>query len=127
MNQRPIEFIVWDFQKNRWAHQSDVLPSMGLTFGTDDYYTNIAGERMLRFKFCQFIGITDSCGEKLYEGDVVIVKGTKSLGDYLTVIEWSQTGFRLKSNKTYVNDRVLLPSMMTRVANIYSHPEYPDL
>lgn len=127
MNQRPIEFIVWDFQNNRWANQSEVLPSMGLRFGTNDYFINIAGEKALRFKFCQFIGITDKLGEKLFDGDVVKVKGTKRVGEYLTVIEWYLTGYRLRSNRTRVVDGCLLRSMFEKVGNIYSHPEYSHL
>lgn len=60
----------------------------------------------------QSIGIVDKNGKEVYEDDTVDVRGRKRTGTYRTKVIWSGTGFRLKHNDTYMNDGVLLSSML---------------
>ncbi|HSE99927.1 MAG TPA: hypothetical protein VLA48_03440 [Nitrososphaeraceae archaeon] len=43
-------------------------------------------------------------GMDIYEGDRVLVKGTKKIGEYETIIMREQQGWTLQDNKTYLNN-----------------------
>ncbi len=58
-------------------------------------------------------------GKDLYEGDKVIVQGTKRIGKYETEIIKDSYGFKLKVNKTYLNDSRSLLAVIDVIGNIY--------
>lgn len=43
-------------------------------------------------------------GIDIYEGDRVLVKGTKKIGEYETIIVREPQGWTLQENKTYLNN-----------------------
>lgn len=43
-------------------------------------------------------------GIDIYEGDRVLVKGTKKIGEYETTVVREQQGWTLQENKTYLNN-----------------------
>ncbi len=58
-------------------------------------------------------------GVKYFEGDKVIVKGTKRVGEYETFIVFNGTMFTLNENKTYLTDSSVLITIKQNVGNIH--------
>ena len=54
-------------------------------------------------------------GIDYFEGDKVIVKGTKRIGEYETEIIKSIQGWTLKENKTYLNDDKCFISIISKI------------
>lgn len=69
----------------------------------------------------QFIGFTIKTipKTKVFVGDKVLVKGTKSTGLYTTEVIESAFGFTLKENKTYLNDNLCLLRVAAVVGTIF--------
>lgn len=96
---RVIKFRAWDNQSQKWANENDVKESIGLEFGVNDYFINIAGERMARWLFSQYIGVKGYKGEyetrrqnevELYEGDIVEAMSAGSKGVF--IIKYRNSG-----------------------------------
>jgi len=67
----------------------------------------------------QFVGVQDVSGYDVYDNDIVVVKGRARIGEYVTIICWFNSGFRLKKNETYISDGILLKSMVRIIGNIH--------
>ena len=70
----------------------------------------------------QFTGVLDRVKNKLFEGDIVLAKGKKSIGDYVTTIVFRDGAFVLKENKTYFTDSSALSTSL-RLGTIFENPE----
>lgn len=69
-----------------------------------------------------FSGLTDRKKARLFEGDIVIAKGKKSVGDYISVVIFDDGEFKLKRNDTYfVNSESLKTSL--RIGSVFENPE----
>lgn len=68
---------------------------------------------------CQFITTQLRSETELYEGDKVLVKGTKKVGTYETHIIRNIQGFSLNENKTYINNDKCLISVIEVIGNIH--------
>jgi hypothetical protein len=69
-----------------------------------------------------FSGLTDRKKARLFEGDIVIAKGKKSIGDYITVIMFERGAFKLKRNDTYFVDSASLETSL-RIGNVFENSE----
>lgn len=67
----------------------------------------------------QFIGLLDKNGKRIFEGDIVSVRGKKRVGIYRTEIIYEGQGFKLKENKTYLHDFMERPSIQFVIGNIH--------
>ncbi len=54
-------------------------------------------------------------GIELFEGDKVLVKGTKRVGEYETEIIKAFQGWTLKENKTYLNDDKCFTAIIRKI------------
>lgn len=70
----------------------------------------------------QFTNKTDKNKEELFEGDIVRVKGTKRVGEYITTIIYYNQGFTLKINNTYLNNDSCLTGV-EKIGDIHNNPE----
>lgn len=120
---REIKFKVWDYQNNRWAKYSDCYDSIGIEFGIKDYFINIAGEKAVRFAFCQYTGLKDKAGNEIYEGDI-LENPEKKKG----VVVFYDGCFRLQIHKSgtsvhYITMNQGYCENKTIIANSYENPE----
>ena len=69
-----------------------------------------------------FSGLTDRKKARLFEGDIVIAKGKKSVGDYISVVIFDEGKFKLKRNDTYFVDSASLKTSL-RLGTIFENPE----
>lgn len=121
---REIKFRVWDLQNSNWATNSVARESMGLEFGVNDYFDNIAGEKSIRFDFQQFTGLTDKNGKDIYEGDIL-----KDKWNYINdtvIIKYKANGFvgeniNKKSNFLDLENKNYLQFEI--IGNIHENPE----
>lgn len=104
------KYRAWDKRNNRWE-----------TSGV--FFNNSTGELQCipDLIVTEAIG-TDKNGKDLFCGDIVKVKGTKKVGEYLTVIIKKGCNYQLQENKTYIKDGVLISSMFEVVGNIFQNP-----
>lgn len=61
-------------------------------------------------------------GIDLYEGDKVVVRGTRRHGNYETFIKHHGMGFILDSNKTYLTEYRWLPAVISTNGTIHDTP-----
>jgi len=120
---REIKFRVWDFQNNNWASEAESVMSMGLKFSTNDFYFGENKEKLLRFHFLQFTGLTDKNGVEVFEGDVLKNPQVK-IGE----VVFNEGKFCIKTYRK--NDTIWympldIGFMKNKeiIGNIYSNPE----
>lgn len=70
----------------------------------------------------QFTGLDDSKKRKLFSGDIILAKGKKSVGDYVTSIVFADGAFKPKRNDTYFIDSAVLTTSL-KLGNIFENPE----
>jgi len=116
---REIKFRAWDCQLNIWASNNYVRESIGLEFGVKDTFINIAGERMLRWNFCQYTGLKDDIDTEIYEGDLV-----ETMSKGVLVIEWNDDTCKYQfSDGSDINDGENYGTSKLVIGNIYENPE----
>lgn len=94
-NQRQIKFRIWDTRKNKMIYpkKMQMLSPSIVTFDLDnDTYISADLNDPGRFEMEQFIGIKDSEGKDVYEGDLYKVQN----GD-VCVIVYEDTMFKAKT------------------------------
>ena len=67
-------------------------------------------------------GSVDKDGNEIFHNDCVKVRGTKKVGIYVTQIVFDKY-FRLKENKTYIQDGIFLKNLIEKIGDIYNNPE----
>ena len=70
----------------------------------------------------RFSGLVDNKKARLFEGDIVLAKGKKSVGDYISVVIFDDGAFKLKRNDTYFVDSASLKTSL-RIGNIFQNPD----
>lgn len=117
---RQIKFRAWDNQFQKWATNKEVTGSIGLEFGIKDCFINIAGERMARWSFMQYTGLTDKKGKEIYEGDIC-----NGHSDGIGVIRW--TDFDCGYDYVFTDGNNVgiweVKSELEVIGNIYENPE----
>ena len=104
--------------------------SMAFTLGivtiqdddSDSEWANDLTEEFEGVVLMQYTGIKDKNGKEIYEGDIVSVTGSKSVGVYTTCIIKDGQGFKIKDNKTIIMDYKEM-FLCTIIGNIYENPE----
>ncbi len=123
---RPIKFRFWgdfgDFNEEADTCEKEMLYGDRFHFFDHAPINDLFADK--RFVVMQFTGLVDKNGKEIYEGDIVIVKGTKRIKNYVTEIIWLNNGFCLKENNTYFNDYKLLSSGLEVIGSIHENPEF---
>ncbi len=123
---RPIKFRFWgdfgDFNEEADTCEKEMLYGDRFHFFDHAPINDLFADK--RFVVMQFTGLVDKNGKEIYEGDIVIVKGTKRIKNYVTEIIWLNNGFCLKENITYFNDYKLLSSGLEVIGSIHENPEF---
>lgn len=71
-----------------------------------------------------YTGRKDQHGEELYEGDIVYVDvSDKNMPPFNTVIGWHESSFTAPQGHNYYNLQFWPEDCLTRIGNIYQHPE----
>ena len=107
---REIKFRAWDKSCNKMR---------GISGLQDCFSLRSDGVCNEDYVLMQYTGLKDKNGKEIYEGDIVIVKGTKKIKNYVTEIIWLNNGFCLKENNTYFKDYKLVSSGIEIIGNIY--------
>lgn len=110
---REIKFRMWDSHFNKMVGPDSVCHLDG------EASNGMADGNVLM----QFTGHTLKNGKDIYEGDVVVVKGMKSVGEYRTIVIYKNFGFVLSENKTYYKSNVCLLAIIEVIGNIYQNHE----
>ncbi len=128
---REILFRAWDKSKNEMIYSGVEFELRSISYPCKYGENNKFGSDSIGFKnindkyfdIMQFTGVLDKNGVKIFDGDIVKVKGTKRVGEYITFIRWNNTGFRLDKNLTYLNDNILLPKSIEVIGNIHENKD----
>ncbi len=71
----------------------------------------------------QFTGLVDRNGKRVFEGDIVLVNGTKRVGKYVTSIVFKDGCYMLEENKTYLIDSKCLLAVISVVGTIHDNKD----
>lgn len=101
---REIKFRVWDNQNAKWAKEPDVIDSLGLVFGINDYWLEEGDHKCIRWSFMQYTGLKDKNGKDVFEGDIFIVNANDD--EWYSIVEWRNELARFEFNtfRKYVTD-----------------------
>jgi uncharacterized phage protein (TIGR01671 family) len=109
---REIKFRAWNGEQ---MVSPDYITRDGIGYWKEDSIPSYSKELM------QFTGLQDKNGVDIYEGDVVLVKGTKRIGDYITKVVFKGQLFTLDINNTYLNYDSCLKVGVEVIGNIHEN------
>lgn len=124
---REFKFRAWDKETKRMFN----IYGLGKDWCTEDTFDGVdpdtncfdGDEFKERIVVMQYIGLFGKEKNIIYDGDIVKVRGTKKVGEYVTVVEFSRQGHTLQKNLTYYNDDSCFLAIIEVIGNIYENPE----
>lgn len=123
-----VKYRVWDKETKEMIYSGIeyTLRALQIEYpaGENGSFIGFTQTEMDRFDFMKFTGYVKD-GVEYYDGDIVLVRGMKKVGEYIDVIvKGKQDGFTFKYNKTMYNDDSCFISIIARLGNIYENPEF---
>ena len=125
INRNPNRTYRTDYENGDW-----VYGLVSKLYKYDDKYfaemTNtdgVSGIDIDRETICEYTGLTDKNGNKIFEGDIVITGATLLLGNLKGTVEYSSTSARYIIS---FKDKVYHYEDLTKakiIGNIYDNPE----
>ncbi len=115
---RPIEFRAWDKFYKKWFPEDDMHPIGGF------YY--IGGMQDDHYILCQYTGLNDRNGTKIFEGDIVKVNNINNSEDiFISEVIFEMGAWKVGSIHIYTFLQMAVS--LEVIGNIFQNPELLDI